>query len=305
MPARPRTQDSQDSTGRVVAAYGRSVVVEDPERQRHRCTLRGRKLRPVCTDDVTWHQADTQGAEGIVTAVLPRRSELARPDSRGRTEVIAANMTQIVVVVAPRPEPDFGLVDRYLVAAELSDVAAVIVANKNDLGTLRLGEFAAIGYATVSVSAKQQDSLAPLSTLLAGQTSIFVGQSGVGKSSLLNTLIPGLDIRTQTLSEASGEGRHTTTASVLHHLDNGGEVIDSPGVRDFAPPPVDEAQLARGFREFRDLAPSCRFHNCRHLAEPGCAVKEAAGAGKIHQRRYASYSNLIKRLSALSDPDYS
>ncbi len=305
MPAPPRSGDQSDRAGRVVAAYGRNVVVEDTARRRHRCTLRGRKLRPVCTDDVTWHEAETQGAEGIVTAVMPRRSELARPNTRGRTEVIAANMTQVVVVIAPRPKPDRGLVDRYLVAAEINDVGAVIVANKNDLDRLALDEYASIGYATVAVSAKRPETLAPLSAVLAGQTSIFVGQSGVGKSSLLNALIPGLDMRTQTLSEASGEGRHTTTASVLHHLENGGEVIDSPGVRDFAPPPVDEAQLAKGFCEFREVAPECRFHNCRHLAEPGCAVKKAVESGAISRRRYQSYCSLISRLSALPDPDYS
>lgn len=295
----------ESRSGRIVAAYGRRVIVEDERRQRYDCVLRGRRLRPVCVDDVAWQATPGDGDDGIVVELKPRRTELARPDRRGRTEVIAANMTQLAVVVAPRPEPDLGLVDRYLAAAELAGLDALVVANKTDIGALDLGEFQAIGYRVVATSAKDHTTLSALRAVLRGQTSIFVGQSGVGKSSLLNALIPGLDARTAALSHASGEGRHTTTAAILHHLAEGGEVIDSPGVRDYAPPPVDERELAKGFREFRDPAQSCRFADCRHLAEPECAVRAAIADGAISARRHASYESLLRRHAGLARPDQS
>lgn len=304
MPA-PPTASEHTLEGRIVAAYGRRVVVENAARERFDCVLRGRSLRPVCVDDVHWQATPGDGDDGIVTALLPRRAELARPDRRGRTEVIAANMTQLVVVLAPRPEPDLGLVDRYLAAAELAGIDTAIVANKLDIGPLELDEFIAIGYPVIEASAKQPQTLSRLRGQLRDQTSIFVGQSGVGKSSLLNTLIPGLDARTSALSASSGEGRHTTTASMLHHLEAGGEVIDSPGVRDYAPPPVAGRELAGGFREFRDRAAPCRFADCHHLAEPDCGVKKAIEEGSISPRRYESYRHLLQRHADLARPDQS
>ena len=287
------------SSGRIVAAYGRHAIVEDSEHNRYHCAMKGKRLRPVCADEVRWQLEQTEVGDGIVTGILPRHTELARPDSRGRREIVASNMTQIVVVVAPRPEPDLSLVDRYLVSAELIGVGAAVVANKSDIETLDLVEFERIGYRTVSTCAKQPDSLVGLAALLARNTSILVGQSGVGKSSLLNGLIPGLDSRTRELSSGSGEGRHTTTAAMLHHLHNGGEVIDSPGVRDYAPPPIPVNELADGFIEFREPAANCRFHDCRHLAEPDCGVKQGLADGRIGRRRYDSYCHLVERMAGL------
>ncbi|MBT8143984.1 MAG: ribosome small subunit-dependent GTPase A [Gammaproteobacteria bacterium] len=291
-------------TGRVVAAYGRQVEIEDEQQQRFRCMMRGRKLRPVCADEVQWQRNEDDGVDGVVTRILPRRAALERPDRRGRVDTLASNITQLVIVFAPRPEVDYGIVDRYLVAGELIGVAALLVANKRDLDRLDTKVYEDIGYPVVSVSAKQPESLGPLAEHLNGHTSILVGQSGVGKSSLLNALIPGLDVRTQTVSAGSGEGRHTTTASMLHHLEQGGDVIDSPGVRDYAPPPVDEAQLAHGYREIADAAADCRFHNCRHLSEPNCAVKNGVDEGRISRERYASYRHLLQRMASLGN-DYS
>ncbi|MBT8131108.1 MAG: ribosome small subunit-dependent GTPase A [Gammaproteobacteria bacterium] len=292
-------------TGRVVAAYGRQVIVEDPDRQRFRCKMKGKRMRPVCADDVEWRLEQVEGGDGVVTRILPRRSELARPDARGRAEVIAANITQLVIVVAPKPAADLSLVDRYLVSAELIGVDAVVVANKNDLGSIDLRSFQQIDYATVSVCAKKPASLTALTALMIDHTSIFVGQSGVGKSSLLNTMIPGLDSRTQTLSASSGDGRHTTTASMLHHLDNEGEVIDSPGVRDFAPPPISDRELSAGFVEFREPSTTCRFNDCRHLSEPDCGVRLAVEKGQISTRRYDSYTHLLERLARINPDSYS
>lgn len=296
-----RTDPDSDNvrTGRIVAAHGRHAIVEDQDRNTFRCVMKGKRLRPVCADDVSWRPQESAGGDGIINAILPRRTELSRPDSRGRSEVIASNMSQIIVVVAPRPVADFSLIDRYLVSVELIGVTAAVVANKNDLGDLDLQEFSDLGYQTVSVCAKDSKSLTDLSALLASHTSILVGQSGVGKSSLLNAMIPGLDSRTQTLSTSSGEGRHTTTASMLHHLDNGGEVIDSPGVRDYAPPPLTDRELIAGFVEFDSLPTRCRFNDCRHLSEPDCGVKAALREGVISERRYKSYRHLVERLAGL------
>lgn len=290
--------------GRIIAAYGRHAIVEDQNRKSHRCVMKGKRLRPVCADEVEWNPERSDGGDGLISKILPRHTELSRPDNRGRSEVIASNMTQIVIVVAPRPAPDFALIDRYLVSVELIGVTAAIVANKTDLGDLNLKEFEDLGYPTVSVSAKDPNTLSGLTALLESHISILVGQSGVGKSSLLNAMIPGLDSRTQELSVGSGEGRHTTTASVLHHLDNGGRVIDSPGVRDYAPPPISDRELIAGFVEFDSLETPCKFNNCRHLSEPDCGVKAALAAGLISERRYKSYKHLVERLAGLNQTSW-
>ncbi|MDH3647505.1 MAG: ribosome small subunit-dependent GTPase A [Gammaproteobacteria bacterium] len=292
-------------SGRIVAAHGRHAIVEDADRKRYRCGMKGKRLRPVCADEVRWRPHQSDIGDGIITEVLPRRAQLSRPDNRGRSEVVASNMSQIVVVVAPRPPADLSLVDRYLVSAELIGVAGAVVGNKNDIDALDLREFQNIGYRTVSVCAKQADTLELLVALLADHTSILVGQSGVGKSSLLNAMIPGLDSRTQELSTGSGEGRHTTTASVLYHLSNGGEVIDSPGVRDYAPPPISDRELIAGFVEFGEPSTQCRFNDCRHLTEPDCGVKQSVTDGQISQRRYNSYRQLLERLANLNPDSYS
>jgi ribosome biogenesis GTPase len=291
-------------TGRVVAGFGRRVLVEDETRERHRCLVSGRRLRVICGDNVDWRPARDQG-DGLVTAIHARDNELARPDSRGRTEAIAANVSQLVVVAAPRPAVDPFILDRYLAAAELMGAEACLVWNKTDLGTAgadedALAEYAAVGYPVFATSAQAGTGLDGLRARLVGHTSILVGQSGVGKSSLLNALMPDVDADTAAISAATGEGRHTTTASVLHHLPGGGELIDSPGVRDYAPPPIAPERVAAGFREFSDLAPRCRFANCMHLREPGCAVKAAAEDGGMAARRYESYRRLVRLMERLN-----
>jgi len=265
--------------------------------------LAGRRLRPVCGDRVIWRRP-LDGSDGLVTEILPRDTELARPSRKGDREVLAANLTLVVVVSAPRPPPDPFLVDRYLAAAELMGVAAVLAYNKSDLdpdaAALDLSEFSAIGYPVLEISAQEGTGLEALRRHLSGQTSILVGHSGVGKSSIINALMPHAEIRTASLSESTGEGRHTTTASVLHRLPCGGELIDSPGVRDYAPPPVDSRDVASAFREIADLAGECRFSNCQHMQEPGCAVKTAAGSGRVSTRRYESYRRLFRLMEKLA-----
>jgi len=302
-PAQPGDPHAPDEPGRVVAAFGRHVLVEDHRGERYPCILSGRRLRPVCGDRVTWRRPHDD-SDGLVTGIEPRDTELARPSRKGQREVLAANMTQVVVVSAPKPPPDAFLVDRYLAAAELMGARAVLAYNKTDLdpdgAALDLAEFSAIGYPVVRISAREGAGLEALRQQLAGQTSILVGHSGVGKSSIINALLPDAEIRTAGLSESTGEGRHTTTASVLHRLADGGELIDSPGVRDFAPPPVSNRDVAAAFREIAALAGACRFSNCLHMKEPGCAVKQAVDSGKVSARRYESYRRLVRLMENLA-----
>jgi ribosome biogenesis GTPase / thiamine phosphate phosphatase len=297
------TEAAPGLPGRVVAGHGRRVVVEDSEGRRHACVLRGRRLRPVCGDRVRWSPPAGSG-DGVVLELEPRRTALQRPDSRGRTEVIAANVSQIVAVWAPRPAPDPFLLDRYLAAAELMPCTALLLHNKVDLEGTEAGmawaeELIAIGYGVLPTSVRTRVGLEALRNALSGHTSILVGQSGVGKSSLLNALVPGLEADTAVLSAATGLGKHTTSAAVLHRLPGDGAIIDSPGVRDYAPAPIAPAQVVRGYVEFAEPALECRFADCLHRDEPGCGVKAAVAAGRLSSRRYESYLRLLRLMESL------
>jgi ribosome biogenesis GTPase len=219
--------------------------------------LKGKKMRPVCGDEVMAEPIENE-PEWLITDILPRRNELSRPDRRGRAEVLAANIDLVTVVSTDAPATDWFIVDRYLAAAELIDVPALVVFNKTDLGA--------------------------------------------GKSSLINFLVKDADQQTARLSQSTGEGRHTTVNSVMWSLPGGGALIDSPGVRDYAPA-IDALDLvARGFREIEDQAQTCRFANCRHLREPDCAVKTAVESGDISARRYESYRRLLALAEKLATP---
>jgi len=255
----------------------------------------------VCGDHVMWRPAD-QSSDAIVTGILERSNVLERPNQRGRPELIAANLTQLVVVLAPMPAPDFFLADRYLCAAEILGVDALINWNKTDLADslpTELTEYQNLNYPIIPTSTKSGAGVVPLAASLAGGISMLVGQSGVGKSSLINRLIPNADVSVGALSAANHEGRHTTTASFMHALPNGGKLIDSPGVREFAPVIRDPAKIQTGFREIFRLADACRFANCQHLREPDCAVKQARDSGGISARRYESYKRLCNTTAAL------
>lgn len=297
-----RASHGESESGRVVAAFGRRVLIEDAAGERHRCMITGRRLRPVCGDEVQWARP-VDDSDGLVTAIEPRRNELARPSRRGRNEVLAANIDQLLIVSAPIPAPDPFIVDRYIAAARLMDAAAGVVCNKSDLveasQLLDPEEFRRIGYPVIDTSARTGAGLDELRRLMAAHTNILVGQSGVGKSSLLNALLPHVGAETAAVSAATGEGRHTTTASVLHHLASGGTIIDSPGVRDFAPPSMEPSQVATGFAEIAARAGECRFANCMHLQEPDCAVKTALAQGAISPRRYESYRRLYRLMTQL------
>jgi ribosome biogenesis GTPase len=285
----------------VIAAYGRHMLVRDGSREL-RARPAGRRLSIVCGDRVRC-EFDRAHDEVLIVEVLPRRTLLARANLRGESEPVVANITQLVVVIAPLPAPDFFIVDRYLCAATAAGIKGAVAINKSDLDASKLppGEieaYAAAGYAHVGCSATQGHGLAELRALLSDSVNVLVGQSGVGKSSLVNALLPNSQIETGGLMREE-EGRHTTTASRAYALDSGGSLIDSPGVRDFAPAIEQLDAQTLGFPEVDRLASGCRFQDCKHMHEPACAVMEAVESGKLLARRYESYRRLRRRYSDL------
>ncbi|HEV8444199.1 MAG TPA: ribosome small subunit-dependent GTPase A [Steroidobacteraceae bacterium] len=291
---------SESFQAEVVAAFGRHLLVRDSAGAELRARPSGRKLSIVCGDRV---RCERDRSEVLIVEVLTRRSLLARANLRGESEPVVANITQLVVVIAPLPEPDYFIVDRYLCAATAAGVAGTVAVNKADLEAdtndrSELGAYTQAGYAHCLCSAKSGQGLDELRHALAGQVSVLVGQSGVGKSSLVAALLPHAEVQTGGLMREE-EGRHTTTASRAYPLDSGGTLIDSPGVRDFAPA-IDQLDAKTlGFPEIARLAAGCRFLDCRHMQEPGCAVIAASENGAMLARRYESYRRLRRRYADL------
>jgi len=295
--------DSKSQPGLVLAHYGQASLVEAESGEVVRCATRRNLPRTVCGDRVMWEASSPR--EGVITRVLERKTTLLRPDRSNRGRPVAANLDQIVVVIASKPRFEPGMLDRYLVAAELMGATPAIVVNKLDLLDAqslarleqRLAIYRHLGYCLLFTSTRSTDGLKDLHRQLKSHTSILVGQSGVGKSSLVQALLPDFEVRVGALSQVTGLGRHTTTAAQLYHLPDGGDLIDSPGVRDFSLCPVPVEELARGFVEFQPYLGRCRFHNCRHLNEPGCAVQAAVRDGLISPQRLEHYQALATAMS--------
>lgn len=296
----PADVERSPRTGLVIAQFGRLVLVANPpfgaDSTLVRCHVRA-SLRDIAAgDEVVWQEGESGAA--VITAVMPRRTALQRPDARQKLRTVAANIDTVLIVIAPLPEPHRGLLDRYLVVTEHLRMRAVIVINKSDLADADSDvhgiatDYRHLGYDVLSVSAETGSGIAGLSRHITDQTCVLVGQSGVGKSSLLNRLIPEAGAAVGDLSEGEAKGTHTTTTSRLFFLDNGSRLIDSPGIREFAVTHLSDEEIARGMIEIRPLLGHCRFRDCRHLEEPECAIKEAAESGIISPERMASFRHM-------------
>ena len=296
--------------GQVIAHFGSQVEIEDRERNSYRCFMRA-NLGPLVTGDKVVFRPGAENdkgiRQGVVETRLDRESELSRPNPYNEIKPVAANIDFIVLVVAPEPHAHANLIDRYLVACENCHIEPIILLNKvdllDDLSRFHLypllERYHDLGYQILQVSAKDPDSLGDLKDFLNDRVSVFVGQSGVGKSSLIDTLLPDVELKVGALSENTRKGKHTTTTARLYHFPAGGDLIDSPGIREFGLWHMSEDEVLYGFRELRDLAGHCRFRDCRHESEPGCALIEAVDNDEVTPERFVSYKRILETLSEL------
>ena len=279
-------------TGLVITRYGQRLLVEAESGELYQCTGRRNIELSVAGDQVIFQTIGND--EGVVTALLERDNLLRRSQ-----KVIAANIDQLWLVVAIEPHYQFELIDRYLVVAENAELPINIVVNKIELSQkidqikYDFSMYESAGYSVHYLSVEEQTNIAELKALLNDKTHIFLGQSGVGKSSLINELIPDLNLRVNEISTKSKLGKHTTTNTTLYHIPSGGDLIDSPGIREFQLDDLTDKEILSGFREFKPFIGQCKFRNCAHINEPNCAIKQAVESGEIHMQRYQNYLNLI------------
>ncbi len=287
--------------GQVIASYGKRYGVELKDGTHISCVTRGKKNDLACGDQVEVKMTDT--LEGVVENLHPRTNLLFRSNAY-KTKTLASNVTQVIIVLATTPSFYEALLNRCLIAAEAAGIKAVIVLNKSDLADNSeamklLKVYQDLGYQVQSLSAKQD--INPLKQWLSGQVSVLVGQSGMGKSTIVNALLPESAVRTQEVSEVLDSGKHTTTAAHLYHLDATSDLIDSPGLQEFGLNHLSIKQLERAFIEFRPYLGKCRFNNCKHIHEPDCTIIGATEVGKISPVRLAYYQGLTQEIGK---PDY-
>ena len=310
--------------GVVLSGSGGSWRVRVDDASLVDATLRGRLKREPANDvprrdgegdrlklavgDLVLVEPDTRGGAWAICEILPRRSRLARraPGGAYGERIVAANVDQVVVVfAAAKPEPHVRMLDRFLVIAEANQLAARIIVNKVDLvgdteAHARFGAYERAGYPVHYTSTKRGDGLVGVRAMLDGRVSVFTGPSGVGKSSLLNALFPGLSLRVGEISASVNKGRHTTVGATMIPLpdESGGFVVDTPGLREVGMWALSAEHLDNCFPELRAFAARCRFADCTHTVEPGCRVKDAVEQGEVSLERYESYLKLRDELEA-------
>lgn len=287
--------------GTVIAAHGRHYLVQT-DNQVLQCVTRGKKSDVAAGDRVNLRQ--TSADQGVIESILPRATLLYRSD-QFKSKLLAANVTQMFIVVATEPNFSDDLVSRALVAAEAAGVAVHMILNKIDVAPSldkareRLTLYAGLGYPIHEVSARAEPeaTVAKLAPLLSAQATLLLGQSGMGKSSLINLLVPDAEAAVREISAALASGKHTTTFTRLYQVDSHTQVLDSPGFQEFGLYHLTEGMLERAFREFAPHLGGCRFYNCHHVSEPGCAILSAVENGQIHPMRHALYRQLLHEAS--------
>lgn len=296
---KPQKLTGQEREGLLVAHYGIHAEVETDDRKIIRCHLR-KNLEPVITGDrVLWLPEGSSEDTGVIVDYLPRKSLLSRPEGRDRIKPLAANIDLLIIVTAPQALFEH-LLDRFLVAAEHFNLEPLILFNKSDLltedmrqeVTRRLGVYQSIGYRTLFSNTVRSDGLNDLTRFLKNKNAVLVGASGVGKSSIITSLTQDSSVKVGETS-AKGQGKHTTTMTRLYHLPNHGSLIDSPGVREFGLWHMTQEEILQGFIEFKPFLNQCKYRNCQHGKDRGCALNKALEEGKIAKNRFISYKELI------------
>ena len=293
-----------EQNGWVISHYRARADVECPDTgDVIRCHLRANLPHIVTGDRVVWRRGlGEQTDTGIVEAIKERSSELCRPDSYGKMKLVGSNITRAIIVIAPEPEAHGSLIDRYIVVAEYLGLDVLLLVNKCDLlsednPTLDLlKKYQKLGYHSLAISSKNDIGMPPLKQTLSEGCSIFVGQSGVGKSSIIQTLLPAEEIKVGELSDVARQGRHTTTHARLYHFPDGGDCIDSPGIREFGLWHLSPDDVLHGFSEFRPFIGQCKYRNCTHINDAHCAIAKAVESGDITQERYKSFTYIVRSL---------
>ncbi len=282
---------------RIIAAHGRHYLANTGNEMLH-CVTRGKKSDVTVGDSV--NIMPTAKGQAVIESISERHSLLYRSDQY-KSKLLAANVDQLFIVIATEPSFSDDLVSRALVAAEAAGIEAHLILNKIDISDQlerarqRAGFYGKLGYTVheVSATANPEETLSTLLPIIENRSTILIGQSGMGKSTIVNLLVPGADIATREISTVLNSGKHTTTFTRMYQIDDNTAVIDSPGFQEFGLYHLTEGMLERAFPEFRPYLGHCRFYNCHHLTEPGCAVLEAVAEGHISPMRHELYKQLV------------